>query len=208
MEKPTLADEMTLIYSVKAKAAEYAQKRDEESLKVMVDEVCKLTGLRFRGRLLEQPGSQSVSEVQSMCESMTDEDIGHQIISRNGIGSTETRTSISQQYGDLLDMSIPPIMPVLCNIFMGRLSGRFGLGEDVVASVQRARVDRQTIEVAAIRDEYVEFNVKGDDENRWYVPIKDVLLEGNGKAITMDRALAQMSVGLKARQVAQQQLMF
>ncbi|CCP15444.1 hypothetical protein predicted by Glimmer/Critica [Stenotrophomonas maltophilia RA8] len=208
MEKPTLADEMTLIYSVKAKAAEYAQKRDEESLKVMVDEVCKLTGLRFRGRLLEQPGSQRVSEVQSMCEHLTDEEIGHQIISRNGMGSTETRTSLSQQYGDLLDMSIPPIMPVLCNIFMGRLSERFGLGEDLVASVQRARVDRQTIEIAAIRDDYLEFNVKGDDETRWYVPIKEVLLEGGGKSILMDAALVQMSVGLKGREVVQQQLIF
>ncbi|MCD5965579.1 hypothetical protein [Stenotrophomonas maltophilia] len=199
---------MTLIYSVKAKAAEYAQKRDEESLKVMVDEVCKLTGLRFRGRLLEQPGSQRVSEVQSMCEHLTDEEIGHQIISRNGMGSTETRTSLSQQYGDLLDMSIPPIMPVLCNIFMGRLSERFGLGEDLVASVQRARVDRQTIEIAAIRDDYLEFNVKGDDETRWYVPIKEVLLEGGGKSILMDAALVQMSVGLKGREVVQQQLIF
>lgn len=40
MDKPTLAEEMALIYSVKAKAADYAQKRNEEALKVMVDEVC------------------------------------------------------------------------------------------------------------------------------------------------------------------------
>lgn len=208
MDKPTLAKEMALIYSVKAKAADYAQKRDEEALKVMVDEVCKLTGLRFRARLLGQATTPSVLDVQSLCEELTDEEIGHQVISRNGIGSSDTRRSFPKEFGDLLDMSIPPIMPVLCTIFMGRLSERFGLGDDVVASVQRARVDRQPIEVAAIRDEYVEFNVKGDDENRWYVPIKDVLLEGNGKAITMESALAQMSVGFQARQVVQQQLIF
>ncbi|MDH1791554.1 hypothetical protein N5D45_06930 [Stenotrophomonas sp. GD03819] len=208
MEKPTLADEMTLIYSVKAKAAEYAQKREEESLKVMVDEVCKLTGLRFRSRLLAQPTTSSVLDVQRLCDGLTDEDIGHQIISRTGVGSTANRTSHSQEYGDLLDMSIPPIMPVLCNIFMERLSERFGLGDDVVASVQRARVDRQTIEIAAIRDDYLEFNVKGDDETRWYVPIKEVLLEGGGKSILMDAALVQMSVGLKGREVVQQQLIF
>lgn len=208
MDKPTLADEMTLIHSVKAKAADYAQKRDEEALKIMVDEVCKLTGLRFRARLLGQATTPSVLDVQELCDRLTDEEIGHQVISRNGIGSSDTRRSFPKEFGDLLDMSIPPIMPVLCNIFMERLSERFGLGDDVVASVQRARVDRQTIEIAAIRDDYLEFNVKGDDETRWYVPIKEVLLEGGGKSILMDAALVQMSVGLKGREVVQQQLIF
>ncbi|WNV16778.1 hypothetical protein [Stenotrophomonas maltophilia] len=206
MDKPTLAEEMALIYSVKAKAADYAQKRNEEALKVMVDEVCVLTGVRFRSRLLEQPTSRCVSEVKALCENITDLDIGNQIISRTGVGSVECRSSFPQQFGDLLDMSIPPIMPVLSSIFMGRLSERFGLGEDVVASVQRARVERQPVEISSIRDDYVEFNVKGDDENRWYVPLKDVLLEGNGRAISMDSALAQMSARIQP--VVQQQLNF
>lgn len=185
----------------------YAQTREQSDLERMVDGVCQLVGLRFRSKVASEEPSHSKDVVTARCKSMSDVEVGNEIVSRKGIGGSEFRRQLTERYMDLMDLSIPTFMPILCDIFMVRLSDRFNLGSDYMATVEREDGERQKIKIAHIEGDRIEFNVPEDRDNRWFLPSKDIRLEGAGNCVTLSAALSQMNLSYKTRKATQQQML-
>ncbi|MCW8340609.1 hypothetical protein [Stenotrophomonas sp. SG1] len=207
MEIFTIEEEKRLIDAVKGSARLYVQTQAEGDLKTMVDDVCALIGLQFAKRISNQQPSRSLDLVRARCGTMSHLEIGSDIISCSGLGSDAFRHEVAPNFGDMMDLSIPTMMPMLCDIFMRRLSRRFNMGEDMAAFVAHAKNDRQQIAITRIDADRVEFNVLGDEDNTWYANTNEVLLQGSGRSLTLASALSQMSHNYKTRHAIQQQML-
>jgi len=207
VEKPTFEDELMLTRGVKEAARMYAQTSEQSDLKRMVDGVCELVGLRFRYKVVSEEPSHSKDVVIARCKGLSDVEIGNEIVCCKGVGGSEFSRQLTERYADLMDLSIPTFMPILCDIFMGRLSNRFNLGSNYVATVEQEGGERQHIKIANIDGDRIEFNVPADEENRWFLPSKEIRLEGSGNCITLSAALSQMNLSYKTRKTTQQQML-